>query len=53
MIVGFLALHFLGKTSVLCVIDIHFVHCGCDRGLIASAIIIVEAILYLTSGGNC
>jgi hypothetical protein len=25
-----------------------FVHCGCDRGLIASAIIIVEVILYLT-----
>jgi hypothetical protein len=28
----------------------HFVHCGCDCGLIASAKVIVEAILYLTSG---
>jgi hypothetical protein len=26
----------------------HFVHCGCDRGLIASTKVIVEAILYLT-----
>jgi hypothetical protein len=25
-----------------------FVHCGCDRGLIASAIIIVDEIMYLT-----
>jgi hypothetical protein len=34
MIVGFLALHFLGKTYVLCVIDISLCDCGCDRGLI-------------------
>jgi hypothetical protein len=34
MIVGFLALRFPGKTSVLCVIDISLCDCGCDRGLI-------------------
>jgi hypothetical protein len=34
MIVGFLALRFLGKTSVLCVIDISLCDWGCDRGLI-------------------
>jgi hypothetical protein len=34
MIVGFLALRFLGKTSVLCVLDISLCDCGCDRGLI-------------------
>jgi hypothetical protein len=33
MIVGFLALHFLGKTSLLCVLDISLYDCGCDRGL--------------------
>jgi hypothetical protein len=33
MIVGFLALHFPGKTSVLCVLDISLCDCGCDRGL--------------------
>jgi hypothetical protein len=48
MIVGFLALRFLGKTSVLCVLDISL----CDRGLI-SARILVEAILYLTVEYNC
>jgi hypothetical protein len=53
MIVGFLALRFPGKTYVLCVIDISLCAHGCDHGLIASAIIIVEAIMYLTSGGNC
>ena len=53
MIVGFLALLFPGKTSVLCVIDISLCALCCDRGLIASAIIIVEVILYLTSGANC
>jgi hypothetical protein len=34
MIVGFLALRFPGKNSVLCVIDISLCDCGCDRGLI-------------------
>jgi hypothetical protein len=34
MIVGFLALRFLGKTFVLCVIDILLCDCGCDDGLI-------------------
>jgi hypothetical protein len=34
MIVGFLALRFPGKTSVLCVIDISLCAHGCDRGLI-------------------
>jgi hypothetical protein len=34
MIVGFLALHFPDKTSVLCVLDISLCDCGCDRGLI-------------------
>jgi hypothetical protein len=34
MIVGFLALCFLGKTSVFCVRDISLCDCGCDRGLI-------------------
>jgi hypothetical protein len=34
MIVGFLALRFPGKTSVLCVIDISLCDCGCDHGLI-------------------
>jgi hypothetical protein len=53
MIVGFLALRFPRKTYVLCVIDISLCTHGCGRGLIASAIIIVEAIMYLTSGGNC
>jgi hypothetical protein len=31
---GFLALHFPGKTSVLCVHDISLCDCGCDHGLI-------------------
>ena len=53
MIVGFLALHFPGKTYVSCVIDISLSAHGCDRGLITSKIIIVEVILYLTSGRNC
>jgi hypothetical protein len=48
MIVGFLALRFPGKTSVLCVLDISL----CDHGLI-SASILVEAILYLTMVYNC
>jgi hypothetical protein len=48
MIVGFLALRFPGKTSVLCVLDISL----CDRGLI-SASILVEAILYLKMVYNC
>jgi hypothetical protein len=52
MIVGFLALRFPRKTFLLCVIDISLCAHGCDRGLIASAIIIVEAILYLKSGRN-
>jgi hypothetical protein len=47
MIVGFLALRFPGKTSVLCVLDIS----PCDRGLIF-AIIIVEVIMYLTMSYN-
>jgi hypothetical protein len=34
MIVGFLALHFPGKTYVLCVLDISLCDCGCDRDLI-------------------
>jgi hypothetical protein len=34
MIVGFLALHFPGKSSVLCVLDISLCDCGCDRCLI-------------------
>jgi hypothetical protein len=34
MIVGFLTLHFPGKTFVLCVIDISLCDYGCDRGLI-------------------
>jgi hypothetical protein len=34
MIMGFLALRFLGKTSVLCVIDISLCDHGCDHGLI-------------------
>jgi hypothetical protein len=34
MIVGFLALHFPGKTYVSCVIDISLSAHGCDRGLI-------------------
>ncbi len=34
MIVGFLALCFPGKTSMLCVIDISLCDCGCDCGLI-------------------
>ena len=34
MIVGFLALHFPSKNSMLCVIDISFFDCCCDRGLI-------------------
>jgi hypothetical protein len=34
MIVGFLALRFLEKTYVLCVLDISLYDCGCDRGLI-------------------
>jgi hypothetical protein len=34
MIVGFLALRFLGKNYVLCVLDISLCDCGCDRGLI-------------------
>jgi hypothetical protein len=34
MIVGFLALRFPGKTSVLCVLDISLCDCGCDHGLI-------------------
>jgi hypothetical protein len=34
MIVGFLALCFLGKSSMLCVLDISLCDCGCDRGLI-------------------
>jgi hypothetical protein len=34
MIVGFLALRFPSKTSVLYVIDISLCACGCDRGLI-------------------
>ena len=33
MIVGFLALRFPGKTSVLCVIDISLCAYGCDHGL--------------------
>jgi hypothetical protein len=53
MIVGFLALRFLGKTFVLCVIDFSLCAYGCDRGLIASEIIIVDTIMYLTSGENC
>jgi hypothetical protein len=53
MIVGFLDLRFPGKTFVLCVIDISLCAYGCDCGLISFAIIIVEAILYLTSGRNC
>jgi hypothetical protein len=48
MIVGFLALHFPGKTYVLCVLDISL----CDRGLIP-AILLVEAIMYLTMAYNC
>ena len=52
MIVGFLALRFPSKNYVCVLLIFHFVHCGCDHGLIASAIIIVEAILYLTSGEN-
>jgi hypothetical protein len=48
MIVGFLALRFPSKTSVLCVLDISL----CDRGLI-SARIIVEVIMYLTVAYNC
>jgi hypothetical protein len=48
MIVGFLALRFPGKTSVLCVLDISL----CDRGLISTRII-VEEILYLTLAYNC
>ena len=34
MIVGFLALRFLGKTFLLCVLDISLCDCGCDHGLI-------------------
>jgi hypothetical protein len=34
MIVGFLALRFLGKTYVLCVLDISLCDYGCDHGLI-------------------
>jgi hypothetical protein len=34
MIVGFLSLRFLGKTSVLCVLDISLCDCGYDCGLI-------------------
>jgi hypothetical protein len=48
MIVGFLALRFPGKTSMLCVLDISL----CDRVLI-SARILVEAIMYLTVAYNC
>jgi hypothetical protein len=33
MIVGFLALRFPEKTSVLCVLDISLCDCGCDRRL--------------------
>jgi hypothetical protein len=48
MIVGFLALHFPGKTSVLCVLDISL----CDHGLIFARLL-VEAILYLIVAYNC
>jgi hypothetical protein len=48
MIMGFLALCFPGKNSVLCVLDISL----CDRGLI-SARILVEEILYLIVAYNC
>jgi hypothetical protein len=34
MIVGFLALRFPRKSSMLCVLDISLCNCGCDRGLI-------------------
>jgi hypothetical protein len=44
---GFLALFFLRKTSMLCVLDISL----CDRGLI-SARILVEAIMYLIVAYN-
>jgi hypothetical protein len=33
MIVGFLALRFPGKSSVLCVLDISLCDRGCDCGL--------------------
>jgi hypothetical protein len=48
MIVGFLALRFPSKTSVLCVLDISF----CDRGLISTRLL-VEVILYLKVAYNC
>jgi hypothetical protein len=48
MIVGFLALRFPVKIMCYVLLIFHFVHCGCDRGLIASAKVIVEVIMYLT-----
>jgi hypothetical protein len=48
MIMGFL--HYAFPIKLLCCVLLifHFVHCGCDHGLIASTKVIVEAILYLT-----